>query len=660
MVFHHVSSSTRFGELDPAPTSMLTNLDMIHFKRLAVLNEEAPLQINGDALTPYDYIKSTLAEFAKKQTTIGREISDEAVREEGARCILEWQTRYDPQKSLYSWFWDAMISDNSRLEASSACQSTTDIVRSNTREQLTRQPRQTGCNVDCVACCEFERQLSLYTGSQRMLGISPSDRELKLAACRIIMEYDSRFSNVESTFGCTWFCDRIMNSDDWVAQFRIRNGLGASTDPLSMQVSAEGRNQSTHGYQVLEETLLEFINQCAARGLPPSDADIQRQAKLILYGADEPQLLTIAEDAAWLSQLKSRSLSMATRLPRYPADLGYSLPWTSEEPTPFQALENASHAQQHLASALSQYITAVMSHQSRVPNDEELRRQARLIVYNSNKINEPTLADNPAWLSHFKRALGLQTTTMAFPEERQLLTGYSRLGTDFNAIPLSSQSIPSHTSSSSGATSTPSKIENLYISIYEHNPSFPVNPQSLEAFLGDYVSKCLQDSTIPTDEQLRAKARHLLGLPRTPLDDPALLARFKDFYRLKYGFTLPSKMTVPNNNPISPSSPRLRRSSTTPQQSRSSERLTAHWQPTRRQSTKTSSRNRQHTIMQRRGGEQATAPESNFAPVSVPLVGTTHIDPYLREQLDLMSQASSNAAPKEHGNHSVNYDAMME
>jgi hypothetical protein len=84
----------------------------------------------------------------------------------------------------------------------------------------------------------------------------------------------------------------------------------------------------------------------------------------------------------------------------------------------------------------------------------------------------------------------------------------------------------------------PFNSEDVNISTFEHN--FPVNP-SLEALLANYVTECLNEGVIPQDEQLRNKARALLGVSPTPLDDPILLAIFKDFYRLRYGFSLPNE-----------------------------------------------------------------------------------------------------------------------
>jgi hypothetical protein len=52
----------------------------------------------------------------------------------------------------------------------------------------------------------------------------------------------------------------------------------------------------------------------------------------------------------------------------------------------------------------------------------------------------------------------------------------------------------------------------------------------LESALTDYLNQSRAQGYLPTDEQLRAKARAIVGAPITSADDPKLLQKFKEFH----------------------------------------------------------------------------------------------------------------------------------
>jgi hypothetical protein len=56
--------------------------------------------------------------------------------------------------------------------------------------------------------------------------------------------------------------------------------------------------------------------------------------------------------------------------------------------------------------------------------------------------------------------------------------------------------------------------------------------RDLEDGLNAYIEECIMGLTIPSDDDLRAKARQILGVDRTAADDPKLLQTFKSMHTL--------------------------------------------------------------------------------------------------------------------------------
>lgn len=56
--------------------------------------------------------------------------------------------------------------------------------------------------------------------------------------------------------------------------------------------------------------------------------------------------------------------------------------------------------------------------------------------------------------------------------------------------------------------------------------------RELEDGLNTYIEESIMGLTIPTDDDLRAKAREILGVDRTAADDPKLLQTFKSMNTL--------------------------------------------------------------------------------------------------------------------------------
>ena len=194
------------------------------------MTQEPPLQINGDAPTPYDQVKASLLEFAKRQTVLGRDISDNDLRREAARTLSGFKQKHDPNHSKSSWFLDLIMCPDETLWLESLRDKA--AVKTGKQAQVNRLSSQV-VNIDdqdsVERYCEFERQLTHFVDAQRALGLTPTDADLRMAGCRVILEYDKMHSKVPSATEAAWFCDQIMSSHSWITRFRQRNGLPPSS-----------------------------------------------------------------------------------------------------------------------------------------------------------------------------------------------------------------------------------------------------------------------------------------------------------------------------------------------------------------------------------------------------------------------------------------------
>lgn len=273
----------------------------------------------------------------------------------------------------------------------------------------------------------MEMELQEYVKARRLLGLTATDSELQAEACNIIRRADeaSRGQSDE----VTQFLIRLVNrSTGWLAGFRRRAQLpgsedvadegGPSKDPATI-------DSTVHNISRLEHELAEHVREQQSLGIEPTDEDLQRRARVIIYGFDDAWNQTAADDPAWLSAFKQRHVlpgskdgvvSADASAPTAPTSLemeawrelqqSISAPNTQSPANaslPFNFAAGGSDARsispsrttgryylsdtncyQRLARELKKWVAATMSPNNpncHIPTDEELQQQARWIVY---------------------------------------------------------------------------------------------------------------------------------------------------------------------------------------------------------------------------------------------------------------------------------------
>ncbi|KAK3987837.1 homeobox protein 4 [Cladorrhinum sp. PSN332] len=308
----------------------------------------------------------------------------------------------------------------------------------------------------------MELELEVYVKARRLLGLTAMDNELQNEACNIIRRMDEA-SNYP-TEECVQFLMRLVNgSTSWLASFRQRACLPRSEDIKDIYQRCKNPNlidNTIHNPTRLEFELAEYVKGQRALGIEPSDADLQCQARILIYEYDDGWNQTAADDPRWLAAFKERhvlgnpTMHDNTPLPltheglcpdvwakslqlqlstananRYsPQALASSSTSTSSisptnsvsmsappppPPSPPSVPANLLcdiNCYNRLATELKSYVASCVAPNNpnrHVPTDAELQHQARWIIYEDDDPWNQTAADNLEWLRRFKRDVGI-------------------------------------------------------------------------------------------------------------------------------------------------------------------------------------------------------------------------------------------------------------
>ncbi|KAF4123784.1 Homeobox domain [Geosmithia morbida] len=291
---------------DPPVLGMIENSIppyLIHHERASPL----PYVANGPSPeTPrnaYELIKLEMAYFdANKRESTGRPPTDREMMMEGCRVIFASETlSFQGIATQASWLRDVIMkSDGLQNKARfgplrSAAENRLASLKINGKDNLFEQ-------------CPMEFQLQDFVRAKRLLGLTPMDDELQDEACRIVGRVEDVSANPSDTVA-NWLLRLITESTSWLAPFRRRaqlprtedleDAIIRSTDPTKI-------DSTVHNYSRLESELAAFLRSQRAEGAEPSDDDLQRQARIIIYEFDDGWNQTAADNISWLEAFKAR------------------------------------------------------------------------------------------------------------------------------------------------------------------------------------------------------------------------------------------------------------------------------------------------------------------------------------------------------------------
>ncbi|KAI1496482.1 hypothetical protein F5X99DRAFT_414053 [Biscogniauxia marginata] len=612
---------------------------LIHDERKTPLPYMASQPSPSTPNNAYELLKLELQYWIPNKTDdTGQGPTDADIQKEACRIIFgaEVFTHGDPVESP-SWLRDLiMSSEEVRRQAlfkpiRGQSENRMSTLRINGKRNIFEQ-------------CVFEKQLHEFVHAKQLLGLTAMDSELQMEACRIIGRIEEKSSNPSEVLA-NWILRLINSSSKWLQDFRQRAHLPRSEDVGdAFQRSKDPKtiDSTIHNYTRLDTELGQYLQQQRSLGIEPTDAVLQRQARIIIYEQDDEWNQTAADDRAWLDNFKQRyppktpttlstshSSSSSNKLPftgRAPSarESGFSgeiasnamgQPQSADQPAYIRAgpyFMNDANCYRRLARGLSRFVAATTSPNNpncHVPTDEELQHQARWIVYDDDDPWNQTAADNAEWLQRLKVDVGILP-----PESGPGLTtgdiawAPSEGGTGFappyvapnpaaTIAPLGlpeqqqqqqqQQQQPRDNHHHSRAQDKRSVVflrdeargfqsdaatANHFLQTFTRRYPAPARvfcSRELESGLTEYVRRELRRSSaasggggeggggggggiFPGDEQLRARAREIMGMQKTPCDDPVLLGKFKAALRGQ-GIGGAATATAPSSSGLPPS-----------------------------------------------------------------------------------------------------------
>ncbi len=244
----------------------------------------------------------------------------------------------------------------------------------------------------------------------------PTDDELLVQARKIINRADElRVGGPENS----WFCDLIMftssgnGEDSETVPSPFGNSRNCGRDTLVYTQNMKGLNGQCAVDSIRcpkERALYNFVTSKQALGLIPADRELQAECCKILDDVEATSNFKCKSGLAWFKYLITHSTGWLSSFRRR-AGLPRSSAIASEQirSTDDKSIDYSINNHARLEKELKDWARFQVS-TGRIPSDEEIQHQARLIVFKSDDPWNQTMIDDPAILLLFKRQTGLAGT----------------------------------------------------------------------------------------------------------------------------------------------------------------------------------------------------------------------------------------------------------
>ncbi|OAA41089.1 Homeodomain-related protein [Beauveria brongniartii RCEF 3172] len=552
---------------------------LIHHERTSPLPYVALQSPPASPRNAYELIKLQLANFGSSHwEQYGKNPTDEELCLEGCRIIFASELlSIQGIATQVSWLRDIVMNDE-------------EITRQAKFGPLLRAAELQSLKINgkdnLFEECPMEIQLHQFVKAKRLLGLIAMDDELQEEACRIVGRVEE-ICTFPSEAVANWLLRLIKRSTSWLARFRRRAHLPRTEDIKSDTIRSKDLtsiDSTIHSYSRLECELGDFLKAQRSLGKEPTDEDLQRQARIIIYEFDDGWNQTAADSMQWLDAFKERHAlvektpdSMAKTSPEQSdqatAVASPSSQWAAPgnrwpsvvtaknvESAQFgkhssaPSFLNDANCYRRLAKELKRWVASTTSRNNpsrHVPTDEELRYQARWIVYDGDDPWNQTAADNAEWLQRFKRDVGItEDGGPGLPDS--YAWAMEQGGTGFAppyACPKSDNmdpfagAVPVEMRDGAkpflaGPTAANSFLDTL--AEPHTRPAKVFCSRELESRLLQFAERhALTHGDMPGDVALRAEARQILQTDYTAADDDMLLGKFKELLCEKMPFLEP-------------------------------------------------------------------------------------------------------------------------
>ncbi|KHN97996.1 C2H2 type zinc finger containing protein [Metarhizium album ARSEF 1941] len=559
---------------------------LIHYERVSPLPYVASSSPPESPRNAYELIKLELAYFGANHWEHHHGApTDDYMRLEGCRIIFASELlSLQGIATQSSWLRDLIMSNENISQKArfgplrGAAESRLASLKINGKDNLFEE-------------CPMERQLHSFVTAKRLLGLTAMDNELQEEACKIVGRVEEVSTHPSETIA-NWLLRLITSSTEWLEPFRRRANLPRSEDVQHATVRSKDPtsiDSTIHSYSRLERELADYLKQQRSIRHEPTDEDLQRQARVIIYEFDDGWNQTAADNIQWLESFRDRhpeggspehapTMTMDSAPARTatasdgPASCHKS-PESVEAPrnnsvhNDFQQLLsidghsrstllflNDANCYRRLAKELRRWVKSTMSANNpnrHTPTDDELQYQARWILYDDDDPWNQTAADNAEWLQRFKRDVGI-----AKDPGPGLPKGYSwslsQGGSGFAppyAYPKGSlepflEDVQVNMRDGAKPFKAGHDAANHFLETLRSDSSRPANvfcSRELEAGLVQFVKQRVTDTgRLPTDVAMQTRARDIVNSTETAADDPVLLEKFKAWVKSQLPDALPA------------------------------------------------------------------------------------------------------------------------
>ncbi|KAJ3543440.1 hypothetical protein NM208_g3579 [Fusarium decemcellulare] len=279
-------------------------------------NKLCILKINGkDNLFEECPLELNLHEFVRAKSLLGRVVTDDELQNEACNIISRIEEgSASPSDDIANWLVRLIMSSTAWL---SAFRQRAELPQTPDSNAPTTHDGSTSPTIHGYS--RLEQILGKYMQDQRAIGIEPSDEALGREARKIL--YESHNSYYQTA------ADNV----NWLAAFRERHSQ-------SPEISTEAQPEQLHNlsnqddrpaksprafeammkktfflndsncYRLVAQELTRFVTSTMSPNNPnrhvPTDAELQYQARWILFDSDDPWNQTAADNEEWLERFK--------------------------------------------------------------------------------------------------------------------------------------------------------------------------------------------------------------------------------------------------------------------------------------------------------------------------------------------------------------------
>ncbi|TWU78539.1 hypothetical protein ED733_002224 [Metarhizium rileyi] len=560
---------------------------LIHHERVTPLPYIASHSPPETPRNAYELIKLELAYFGANHWEQHHEApNDDDMRLEGCRIIFASELlSLQGIATQNSWLRDLIMSNEEIAQKArfgplrGAAESRLASLKINGKDNLFEE-------------CPMEQQLHSFVSAKRLLGLTAMDDELQEEACKIVGRVEEVCTHPSETTA-NWLLRLITSTTEWLEPFRRRANLPRSEDVQHETVRSKDPtsiDSTIHSYSRLERELADYLKQQRSIANEPTNEDLQRQARIIIYEFDDGWNQTAADSIQWLESFRDRhaegsspgntqttttdSAPVTTTAASTESISCYKPPAMFTKGLPSKVVHNDfrhllsvdGHARsmpfflndancyRRLAKELRRWVKSTMSPNNpnrHIPTDDELQYQARWILYDDDDPWNQTAADNAEWLQRFKRDVGIvKDPGPGLP--RGYSWSLSQGGSGFAppyAYPKGSlepflEDVEVNMRDGAKLFKAGHDAANHFLKTLLSDSSRPANvfcSRELEAGLVKFVQTEVTDTgRLPTDAAMQTRAKDIINAKETAADDPVLLEKFKSWMKDQLPHALPA------------------------------------------------------------------------------------------------------------------------